>query len=198
MLSIDGVDINEWKIDQLRQSVGYVTQDSFLFSDSILDNICFGLSNIMDSSKKDQLVSVADVLSIASIDKEIELFPEGYHTKLGERGVCLSGGQRQRLTIARALAKRPSILVLDDALSSVDGHTEDQILKGLKARPERNTEVIAAHRISTVKDADRILVLRDGAVVQEGTHAQLIAQCSGEYWHFYEQQRLKEDLESYA
>ena len=120
-----------------------------------------------------------------------------YDTRLGERGVNLSGGQKQRLTIARALAKQPAILVLDDALSSVDIQTEERILKSLRERPNRNTEIIAAHRISTIQDADRIAVLQDGRIAQLGTHAELITDRSGLYWRFYEQQRLREDLERY-
>ena len=117
---------------------------------------------------------------------------------MGERGVNLSGGQKQRLTIARAIAKQPSVLVLDDALSSVDVQTEERILSGLRARPERNTEVISAHRISTIKDADRIVVIEQGTIRQIGTHTQLTADRRGLYRKFYEQQRLQEDLEVYA
>ncbi|HEX4999860.1 MAG TPA: ATP-binding cassette domain-containing protein, partial [Terriglobia bacterium] len=120
-----------------------------------------------------------------------------YDTRLGERGVNLSGGQKQRLTIARALVREPSILVLDDALSSVDTQTEERILRSLRERPGRNTEIIAAHRISTIQDADRIVALAGGRIVQEGTHRELIADTSGLYWKFYEQQRLREDLERY-
>ena len=195
MLSIDGIDVNDWPLEELRRRVGYVSQDVFLFSESILENVAFGLHEWMDQSSPQVLVQEA--ARLASVHEEITGFASAYKTQLGERGVNLSGGQKQRLTIARALAKSPSILVLDDALSSVDVQTEEKILQGLRSRPSRNTELIAAHRISTIKDADRIVVLREGRVVQMGTHRQLVSNRSGDYWKFYEQQQLKEELENY-
>jgi len=195
MLWIDGVDINHWPIQELRKRVGYVGQDVFLFSESIFENIAFGLHEQVLQGGAQTMVEQA--AGIACVHDEIRGLPWGYQTRLGERGLNLSGGQKQRLTIARALAKQPPILVLDDALSSVDVHTEEKILQSLKVRSGKNTELISSHRISTIQNADQIVVLREGRVVQKGTHAQLMQFRGGEYWRFYEQQQLKEDLENY-
>jgi ATP-binding cassette subfamily B protein len=195
MIWIDGVDINDWPIEELRRQVGYVSQDIFLFRDTILENVAFGLHGWNDMTEP--LLSVESAAHVASVHHEVVNLPSGYKTRLGERGANFSGGQRQRLTIARAVAKQPSILVLDDALSAVDVQTEEKILSSLLKRPGKNTEVIAAHRISTVKDADRIFVIQSGQIVQSGSHSQLIACRSGEYHKFYEQQQLKEDLDQY-
>ncbi|MEO5971632.1 MAG: ABC transporter ATP-binding protein [Bdellovibrionia bacterium] len=195
MLFIDGVDVNDWPIEDLRRQIGYVSQEIFLFSDTVMGNVGFGLNDWIEGN--DPGVPIEEAARVAALHEEITGLSSAYRTRLGERGISLSGGQKQRLTIARALAKKPSILVLDDALSSVDVQTEEKILKGLLARPGRNTEVIAAHRISTVKDADKIVVLNQGRIVQLGTHQELAAQRSGAYWQFFEQQQLKEDLESY-
>jgi ATP-binding cassette subfamily B protein len=142
--------------------------------------------------------SIHDATRLASVHDDVLGLVGSYQTRLGERGVNLSGGQKQRLTIARAIAKHPSILVMDDALSSVDVQTEEKILQGLRARPGRNTEIIAAHRISTIKGADRIVVLDQGVIRQMGTHQQLLVDEGGLYRKFYDQQQLKEDLERYA
>jgi ATP-binding cassette subfamily B protein len=195
MLSIDGVDINQWPIDELRHHVGYVGQDVFLFSESILSNVGYGLESWIEVI--DPVKQVEEATELASIHEEILRLNSSYSTRLGERGMSLSGGQRQRLTLARALAKQPSVLILDDALSSVDVRTEELILKNLRSRPGRNTELIAAHRISTVQDADRIVMLKDGEIIQIGTHSQLIQKRGGEYWNFYEQQKCREELETY-
>jgi ATP-binding cassette, subfamily B, multidrug efflux pump len=195
MLKVDGVDINDWPIQELRDQVGYVSQDIFLFSETILENVAFGLHNWLEQNSL--LPSIEESARLACVHDEILTFRSSYQTRLGERGINLSGGQKQRLTIARAIAKQPSILVLDDALSSVDVQTEEKILQGLRLRKGRNTELIAAHRISTIIDADRIVVLNQGKIVQMGTHSQLVKDRSGEYWKFFEQQQLKEDLENY-
>jgi ATP-binding cassette subfamily B multidrug efflux pump len=192
MLWIDGVDVNDWSIEELRKQVGYVSQDVFLFSETVMENVAFGLHEWAE-----QPSSIEQAARLASVHEEIISFASSYRTQLGERGINLSGGQKQRLTIARALAKQPNILVLDDALSSVDLQTEEKILQGLRTRPGRNTEMIAAHRISTIKGADRIIVLQDGNIVQMGTHNQLVTARSGNYFRFFEHQRLKEDLENY-
>jgi ATP-binding cassette subfamily B protein len=198
MLFVDGVDINDWPVEDLRKHVGYVSQDVFLFSETVMENIAFGLHDWMERTENGEYQQWIEQCSrLASVHDEILGLDSGYQTRLGERGINLSGGQKQRLTIARALAKRPSILVLDDALASVDVQTEEKILQGLRSRPDRNTELIAAHRISTIREADRIVVLRNGRIVQSGTHQQLIASGIGDYFQFYEQQQLKEDLESY-
>ena len=195
MFWLDGVDVNDWPIEELRRQIGYVSQEICIFSDTILGNVGYGLQDWLEGN--DPTVPVEEAARVAALHEEITGLPSIYRTRLGERGVSLSGGQKQRLTIARALVKRPSILVLDDALSSVDVQTEEKILKGLLDRPGRNTEVIAAHRISTVKDADKIVVLNQGKIVQLGTHQQLVSQRSGAYWQFFEQQQRREDLESY-
>jgi len=194
MILIDGIDINDWPLNDLRKQVGYVSQDIFLFSESVVENVAFGLHEWVTEKVPTR---VEEATRLSSVHEDILGFSSAYNTRIGERGVNLSGGQKQRLTIARALAKNPSILVLDDALSSVDVQTEEKILQGLRSRPSRNTELIAAHRISTIQDADRIVVLNRGKISQMGTHSQLVSQRTGEYWKFYEQQRLKEDLENY-
>jgi ATP-binding cassette, subfamily B, multidrug efflux pump len=197
MLFVDGIDVNEWPVRELRQQVGYVSQDVFLFSETVVENVAYGFHQEW-SENPDRMSSIEEATRLAGVHDDVLGLSGAYETRLGERGVNLSGGQKQRLSIARALAKQPSILVLDDALSSVDVQTEERILAGLRARPGRNTEIIAAHRISTIQDADRIVVLGEGAIRQMGTHAELVADRRGEYRRFHEEQRLKEDLESYA
>jgi ATP-binding cassette subfamily B protein len=192
MLFVDGVDVNLWPLAELRKQVGYVSQDVFLFSETVTENVAYGLSESW--SEED----VVNATNLASVHEDVLGLTGSYGTRLGERGVNLSGGQKQRLSIARALAKLPSILVLDDALSSVDVQTEEKILAGLRARAGRNTEIISAHRISTIRDANRIVVLGDGAIRQMGTHEQLLEDRRGEYRRFYEEQRLKDDLDAYA
>ena len=197
MLFIDDIDINDWSLEDLRRQVGFVGQDVFLFSESVLENISFGLQEW--TQKKEIYFDLAkEVTNLASVHEDIARFMNAYETKLGERGVNLSGGQKQRLTIARALAKNPCILVLDDALSSVDVQTEEMILASLRKREKRNTEIIAAHRISTVQDADLIVVIDKGIIRQLGTHNELLTDRRGAYRRYYEQQQLKEDLENYV
>lgn len=197
MLLIDGIDVNHWPIEELRKQVGYVSQDVILFSETIFENVAFGLNEWMERSAQ-LMPSIEEATQLASVHEDVMGLTSSYRTRLGERGVNLSGGQKQRLTIARALAKQPSILVLDDALSSVDVQTEEKILQGLRSRAGRNTEIIAAHRISTIQDADRIIVLDHGVIRQIGTHRELIKDRRGAYRMYYEQQQLKEDLEQYT
>ena len=194
MIFVDGVDVNDWPIDVLRSQVGFVSQDVFLFSEDVFDNIAFGLK---PAPKAEHETIVERAVKTASVGADILMLEKGYSTQLGERGVNLSGGQKQRVSLARAVAKDPAILILDDSLSAVDVKTEEAILKGLRSRSNRNTELIAAHRISTVQEADCIFVLHEGKLVQEGNHRELIASGSGIYYRYYEQQRLKEDLERY-
>jgi ATP-binding cassette subfamily B protein len=215
MLRIDGVDVNDWPLEVLRSQVGYVSQDVFLFSESVLENIAYGLHEWAGPGGKTgwgptvswnagapqaaaPIESIEQATQLAGVHEDVLGLSGSYATRLGERGVNLSGGQKQRLTIARAIVKKPAILVLDDALSSVDVQTEEKILRGLRARPGRNTEIISAHRISTIQDADRIVVLENGGIHQLGTHQALLSQRSGLYRQFYEQQMLKADLESYS
>ena len=192
MVFIDDVDLCDWPLTELRNQVGYVGQDVFLFSESVLENVAYGLA----AATLDP--PVEDATRLACVHEDILGLHASYQTPVGERGVALSGGQKQRLTIARAIIRKPPILVLDDALSSVDVQTEEKILSGLRSRPGRNTEIIAAHRISTIRDADRIVVLEQGVVTQVGKHSHLLADKHPTYRRFYEQQRLQEDLEAYS
>ncbi|MGA9472787.1 MAG: ABC transporter ATP-binding protein [Terriglobales bacterium] len=183
---IDGRPIREFPIATLRQNIGFVPQETFLFSDSIRENIAFGVP----SATLDQIKSAAEAANIAS---DIESFPEGYNTTVGERGITLSGGQKQRTAIARALLRSPRILILDDALSSVDTHTEDKILNHLRDLMRGRTTIFISHRVSTVRNADRIAVLHQGQIVELGTHDELIA-LNGYYTDLYNKQLLEEEL----
>jgi ATP-binding cassette, subfamily B, multidrug efflux pump len=183
---IGGADINDISVDKLRKSIGYVPQDSFLFSDSIAANIAFGIDE--GAADNDGPVRVS---RLAALHDEIMGFPDGYATRIGERGVTLSGGQKQRLAIARALLMSPSILIFDDALSSVDAATERAILSALQSEIRGRTSLIVAHRISTVMRCDSIIVLSDGEIVEQGTHEQLCA-LDGFYSRLYHLQRLRE------
>jgi ATP-binding cassette subfamily B protein len=188
MLFIDQIDVNDWPLEELRRQVGFVSQDVFLLSETVTENVAFAGAGVL----------IEAATRMASVHEDVLELSNSYGTRLGERGVNLSGGQKQRLTIARALAKEPPILVLDDALSSVDVQTEERILRELRSRPQRNTELLAAHRISTIRSADRIVVLEKGEIRQLGTHLELLKERSGIYFKYYEQQRLREDLESYV
>ncbi|HWO40963.1 MAG TPA: ABC transporter ATP-binding protein [Candidatus Eisenbacteria bacterium] len=183
----DGHDLRELSLRQLRQNVGYVPQDPFLFSTSLKMNLTFGRDGVTDEE-------FARAIRLARLDRDLEVFPDGAETIVGERGVTLSGGQKQRATLARALLTDPPVLILDDCLSSVDAETEAEILAGLKSVLKEKTCLIVSHRISAVKDADEILVLDDGRIVERGTHEQLIER-GGVYRDIYEQQRLTEELE---
>jgi ATP-binding cassette, subfamily B, multidrug efflux pump len=184
---IDGVDIRQIPLVTLREAIGYVPQDNFLFSLSIQENVAFGVESLDDEQ-------LAYALSISQLGKDVADFPQGAKTLLGERGVTLSGGQKQRTGIARAIAKNPLILILDDAMSSVDTNTEAAILRGLRQVMEGRTSVVIAHRISTIKDLDQIIVLDDGRITERGTHTELLAR-DGLYADMYRQQLLGEELE---
>lgn len=184
---IDGVDVRDYNIRNLRSQIGYVPQDVFLFSDTISNNIGFGLPSI---TEEQMLQSTKD----ADVYENIMRFPEKFETKLGERGITLSGGQKQRVSIARALVREPSILILDDSLSAVDTKTENAILNSLHRIMDNRTSIIISHRVSSVKLADRILVMEDGEIVQHGTHEELINQ-DGLYKVLYERQLQSEDTE---
>ena len=188
---LDGRDVRTLPLAQLRDAIGFVPQDPFLFSTSIRANIAFAV---------DAPDGEADALSrraaeIAGVAEDVEAFPHGYETMVGERGITLSGGQKQRLTLARAIASDPRILVLDDALSSVDTRTEHAILRGLRDVMAGRTSIVIAHRISTVMDADCIAVLDEGRIVEIGDHATLLAR-DGVYADLYRQQRLEEEIEA--
>lgn len=179
-LFIDGIDINEYSLKALREGVGYVPQDNFLFSASIKDNIKFFKDTYKD-------IEVEEAAKISSIYENIVTFPKGFDTILGERGVNLSGGQKQRISIARAVIKNPSILILDDYLSAVDTVTESRILKNLKKFRKDKTTLIIAHRISAIKDADFIIVLKNGKIYEQGHHNELIKR-GGIYYETYMEQ----------
>lgn len=183
---IDNMPLTQIPLGLLRDSIGYVPQNTFLFSTSIQDNIAFSDDHLAPEK-------IQQYAQIAQIHDEIIDFPEGYQTLLGEKGVNLSGGQKQRISIARALIKEPKILILDDALSAVDTKTEASILNHLKAELQKSTSLIISHRISTIKEADWILVLDDGRVVQQGVHESLLAQ-EGLYRSIYEKQKLEDKL----
>lgn len=185
-LFIDGRPIREWPLETLRRAVGCVPQDTFLFSETLRENIAFGV----DCATDDEIQNAADVASIAA---EIREFPEGFNTMVGERGITLSGGQKQRSAIARAVIRDPKILILDDSLSSVDTGTEERILKRLDAILRQRTTILISHRVSTVQHADQIVVLRDGRIVERGTHAELLAR-GGYYADLYQKQLLEEEL----
>jgi ATP-binding cassette subfamily B multidrug efflux pump len=180
-IQVDGTDVRDYALTSLREQIGYVPQDVFLFSESIRHNINFGLDQ-PDEEKMAQAARDADVY------ENIIRFPEGFDTKVGERGITLSGGQKQRVSMARALVKEPRILILDDSLSAVDTKTENAILDSLQRVMKNRTSLIISHRVSSVKLADEILVLDDGQIVQHGTHAALMAQPEGLYRALYERQ----------
>ena len=183
---IDGSPIREYSLETLRRNIGFVPQETFLFSETIRENIAFGVQNASDTE-------VRWAAEAANIAAEIEGFPERYKTLVGERGITLSGGQKQRTAIARALIRNPRILILDDALSSVDTHTEEKILNHLREVMQGRTTIFISHRVSTVRNADRIAVLHGGRIVELGTHEELILR-NGYYMDLYNKQLLEEEL----
>ena len=188
MVFIDGVDIQDIPLQLLRSNIGFVEQEPFLFSDLLQNNIAYGVSDANE-------VEIKEVAHTADLLEQIEEFPEGLDTFLGERGVTISGGQKQRTALARAIMIKPKILILDDAFASVDTNTEDTILTRLNAIMENRTTLLISHRISTVKAADLIIVLEDGEIVERGTHDELLAH-NGIYASIHEKQLLQEELEA--
>ena len=186
-LLIDGKDIRTIPLSVLRSNIGYVPQETFLFSDTIAENVRYGA----DGTTDDDVYAAA---TISQISRDVSEFPKQFDTMIGERGITLSGGQKQRTSIARAIMRRPTILILDDALSAVDTYTEEEILKQLRAFMKDRTSIIISHRISTVKDADLIIVLDNGSIVERGTHEELV-QKGGIYADLHEKQLLERELE---
>ncbi len=187
-VTVDGYDVREVKLESLRKQIGTVFQEAFLFSDTMAENIAYG----RNGASMEEIVRAA---KLAQAHDFIMSFPEGYQTRVGERGITLSGGQRQRVTIARALLLDPRILILDDSTSSVDVETEYLIQQALAAAMRDRTAFVIAHRLSTVKNADRIIVLNDGRIVQQGTHEELLAR-DGPYRRIYETQFVDQEEDS--
>ena len=184
---IDGKNVKTIPLNILRTNVGLVQQESFLFSDTITNNISYGLREI----SKERVIEVS---KIAHFNKEVESFPKEYETIMGERGITLSGGQKQRASLARALAIDPKILILDDSFSAVDTHTEEDILQSLKQYMKNRTSIIISHRVSTVKDADKIIVISEGKIAEKGTHEELVS-LGGIYADIHYKQLLEKELE---
>jgi ATP-binding cassette subfamily B protein len=183
---IDNQPIRDFPLATLRAAIGYVPQETFLFSDTLAQNIAFGVPD----ATPDQILEAATTAHIAA---EILEFPRGFETLVGERGITLSGGQKQRTSIARAVIRNPRILILDDALASVDTYTEERILSGLHQVMEGRTTIFISHRISTARNADQIAVLVAGRIAELGTHDELLAR-NGYYTSLFEKQRLEEEL----
>jgi ATP-binding cassette, subfamily B, multidrug efflux pump len=186
---IDGVPTRNIDPSELRAEIGFVPQESLLFSETIGSNLSYGTAGMTKTGEW--------AASVAQLDRTIAGFPGGYETILGERGINLSGGQKQRASLARALARKPSIVLLDDSLSAVDTHTEAEILRALREALSNRTAMIASHRISAIRDATWIIVLEKGSVVEQGRHAELMA-LRGRYWSLLRRQQLLDAVESDA
>jgi ATP-binding cassette subfamily B protein len=187
---VGGCPVERIPVKRLREMIGMVPQETFLFSDSVAENVRFGRPGATDEE-------VDEMVELAGLSEDLKSFPDGVHTVIGERGITLSGGQKQRTAIARAIVRNPEIMILDDALSAVDTHTEEKILRSLRALRGGRTVIIVSHRISSVKDADQIVVLDEGRIVERGTHDDLM-DIGGYYADLYRRQTLEEELEEIA
>ncbi|MEP6946856.1 MAG: ABC transporter ATP-binding protein [Acidobacteriota bacterium] len=192
---IDGRPVREYPLAQLRGAIGFVPQETFLFSDTLAANIAFGIDE--SSEVRNGGMTVEDAATIAGLADDVGEFPGGYEQLVGERGITLSGGQKQRTAIARAIMRDPRILILDDSLSAVDTYTEERILRNMRGVRLGRTTLIVAHRVSTIRDADLICVLADGRIIERGTHDELL-ELGGEYADLYERQLLEEELDATA
>jgi ATP-binding cassette subfamily B protein len=183
------VDIRELPLTELRRQIGFVPQETFLFSGSLRHNVAFGISEAEATESR-----IRGAVHLSRLENDLDQWPNGLDTLVGERGVTLSGGQKQRTAIARAVAKDPAILVLDDALSSVDTRTEEAVLQSLHDFMQRRTSIVIAHRLSTTRSADQVVVLDHGRIVEQGTHVELVAR-GGLYTRIYRRQLIAQELE---
>jgi len=184
---IDGKDVRDWPLAELRKNIGYVPQETFLFSETIEENIAFGKDAGVEKTETEWAAQISQIYG------DIESFSNKMQTYVGERGITLSGGQKQRVAISRAVIMRPKIMIFDDSLSSVDTYTEEKILEELTKVMKDRTTILVSHRISTVRNAHQIVVFKDGAIVEHGTHETLMTQ-AGVYADLYNKQLLEEEL----